>query len=213
MKIYDIYTKWIKLYNDASINMKHAKSFGDGILIEIAAQHPLQDGLLPNHEFKTRLDAGIELYKFLKQNNNVKIYVPGSKHQENGTIDLISLSESGLKYLINHGIPEQDIFANDANNEFMPYNGVYNSSDECFVSCELFKKHNFQELHLICSQNQIMRKILCYIKCGYLPIIHSVYCEKMYHNPIDEIFKNIPKLLKDDMIFEEQIKSKRRPIE
>ncbi|MBQ9769687.1 MAG: hypothetical protein IJW27_05730 [Clostridia bacterium] len=33
------------------------------ILIEVAAQHPLKDGLYPDEEFTARLDRAIELYK------------------------------------------------------------------------------------------------------------------------------------------------------
>lgn len=207
--IKDMYQKWQKLYNAALSNMQKAKGMGNAVLIEIAAQHPLKDGMFPDVEFKARLDAGIELYNKLS-GRPVKIYVPGSRHVYNGIEDIISLSESGKRYLMQHNIPEIDIFADDANIEFMSDKGVYNSTDECFVAVSLFKKHNFQELYSVCSSGQMLRKMLCYIKFGCVPNFYTVSCEKMYHNPIDEIFKYIPKVLKEDETFEENIKNTRR---
>ena len=88
--------------------------------------------------------------------------------------------------------------------------GVYNSTDECYVSCKLFEKYNFKELHLVCSPNQMMRKMLCYIDFGYFPNIHTASYEKMYHNPINEIFECIPKVLENNQKAQDETRNARR---
>lgn len=137
-------------------------------------------------------------------------YIPGSRHQENGKADEVSLSTAGKNYLISQGIPAENIFADDANNEIMGERGVYNSTDECFVSCKLFEKHHFQYLHLVCSPNQMMRKMLCYINLGYFPNIHTAATNNMYHNPINEIFECIPKVLTNNQTAEDITRNSRR---
>ena len=201
---------WLDKYEKALSAMKAVQNSGNGVLIEVAAQHPLKEGKYPAEEFQTRLDLGIKLYRELSDKENVKFYIPGSKHQENGKADLVSLSEAGKNYLISKGIPPQNIYADDANYEIMGEKGVYNSTDECYVSCKLFEKHNFKELHLVCSPNQMMRKMLCYIDFGYFPNIHTASYEKMYHNPINEIFECIPKVLENNQKAQDETRNARR---
>lgn len=76
-------------------------------------------------------------------------------------------------------------------------NGVYNSSDECFVASKIYDEIGAGELHCVCSSAQMMRKILSYIYFGYVPYMHTVSCDNMYHDYIDEIFVNIPILPND----------------
>ena len=201
---------WLDKYTKALSAMETSAKTGKDILIEVAAQHPLKDGRYPAEEFQTRLDLGIKLYKELSGKENVKFYIPGSRHQENGKADLVSLSEAGKNYLVSQGIPPENIFADDANNEIMGEKGVYNSTDECYVSCKLFEKYNFKELHLVCSPNQMMRKMLCYIDFGYFPNIHTASYEKMYHNPINEIFECIPKVLENNQKAQDETRNARR---
>lgn len=211
------YQIWMERYNIAKKNIMSAKEKSD-ILIEVAAQHPLIDGKYPNDEFKKRLDLSMELYyKYKKNGKIVKIYVPGSIHQKDGIADLISLSESGFNYLVEHKIPKTDIYADEANKMYKGSEGVYNSSDECFVATQLFFCNNFGELHCVCSSAQIMRKALSYIQFGVLPYMHSITCEEMYHNYIDEIFEKIPVLLQDgnglqgDSLIADKIRKSRNP--
>ena len=166
--------------------------------------------MYPAEEFQIRLDLGFKLYNELADKEIVKFYIPGSRHQENGKADLVSLSEAGKNYLISKGIPAENIFADDANFEIMGEKGVYNSTDECYVSCKLFEKYNFKELHLVCSPNQMMRKMLCYIDFGYFPNIHTASYEKMYHNPINEIFECIPKVLENNQKAQDETRNARR---
>ena len=201
---------WLDKYEKALSAMETAGKSGEGVLIEVAAQHPLKEGKYPAEEFQKRLDLGVKLYKELSNTENVKFYIPGSKHQENGKADLVSLSEAGKNYLISQGIPQGNIFADDANDEIMGEKGVYNSTDECYVSCKLFEKYHFKELHLVCSPNQMMRKMLCYIDFGYFPNIHTASYDKMYHNPINEIFECIPKVLENDQKAQDETRNARR---
>ena len=201
---------WLDKYEKALSAMETARKSGNGVLIEVAAQHPLKEGKYPAEEFQARLDLGIQLYNELSNKENVKFYVPGSRHQENGKADLVSLSEAGKNYLISKGVSPENIFADNANYEIMGEKGVYNLTDECFVSCKLFEKHNFKELHLVCSPNQMMRKMLCYIDFGYFPNIHTASCDKMYHNPINEIFECIPKVLENDQKAQDETRNARR---
>lgn len=201
---------WLDKYTAALETMEKSKTTGSGILIEIAAQHPLKDGMYPAGEFQARLNLGLKLYNEFANKDIVKFYIPGSKHQENGKADLVSLSEAGKNYLIDKGVPAENIFADDANSEIMGEKGVYNSTDECYVSCKLFKKYNFKELHLVCSPNQMMRKMLCYIDFGCFPNIHTASYEKMYHNPINEIFECIPKVLENNQKAQDETRNARR---
>jgi len=207
---FSLHSAWLDKYAKALSAMKKAKKTGTGILIEIAAQHPLKNGMYPAEEFQTRLDLGLKLYAELAAKEKVAFYVPGSRHQENGKADIVSLAAAGKNYLLSKGVHEENIYADDANLEFMGDKGVYNSTDECYVSCKLFKKYDFKELHLVCSPNQMMRKMLCYINFGYFPYIHTAPCAEMYHNPINEIFECIPKVLENDQKFENEIRNSRR---
>lgn len=62
--------------------MMNFRQSGVGMLMEIAAQHPLKDRLYLAEELQARLDLGIKLYKEFSPSENVKFYIPGLKHQE-----------------------------------------------------------------------------------------------------------------------------------
>lgn len=194
----DAYSRWCSLLSIASENMRKASINGDGILLEAAAQHPLVDGLSPNEEFSARLDAALARYNEEKRTGNItKIYVPGSRHMMNGIEDSVSLSEAGLNYLVNHGVDPVDIYGESMNEKYKGSAGVYNSSDECYVSSKIFSDCGFSRLVCYCSPAQIARKALSYIQFGVLPEMCSVPCEKMFHNYVDEVFKYIPALIND----------------
>ncbi len=213
----DNYQIWIEKYNIAKKNTENAKK-NKSVIIEVAAQHPLIDGLYPNEEFRKRLDLAIELYdKFRNNGKVVKIYVPGSIHKYNGINDLVSLSESGKRYLIKNNIDENCIYGEEENIKYKENEGVYNSSDECYVASRIFKDNNFGEIHCVCSSIQLMRKALSYIQFGLIPYMHSVTCDEMFHNYIDEAFINIPILLEDNEGLQgksakaEELRKERRP--
>lgn len=194
----ELYIKWQGLYKKAKNNMHLAKE-KSGVLIEVAAQHPLINGEKPNEEFEKRLLLAIQLFnEETAKGKDVYIYVPGSIHMDNGVVDKVSLSGAGKHFLIEHGISEKNIFADDMNDKYKGEAGVYNSTDECYVACKIFEDMNFGEIHCVCSSGQMMRKMLSYIRFGYVPYMHTVSCDEMYHDYIDEIFKYIPILLEDE---------------
>lgn len=161
------------------------------VLIEVAAQHPLIDGK-PGEEFEHRLKKGIQIYNDEKRKgNNPIIYIPGSLHsvKKNGEweTDKKALSESGRIYLIENGIPEENIRANESNERFKG-DGVYNSGDECLVATLIAKDEEIDRIVSIASPVQISRKALFYLEYGYLPEMHGVGLDKTYHNYIGEVF-------------------------
>lgn len=175
------------------------------VLIEIAAQHPLKDGEFPDTEFAARLDRGIEIYeKRKKAGFEVEIYVPGSVHLDpDGIPDLCSLSEAGLNYLKEKGIPEDILHGDDlvlryASLRELP--GCYNTGDECDLASRYFlePQNKFGTLISVCSPNQVMRKTLFYLDHEILPQVVSVPVDRMFHNFIHEIYDSVPNILMDD---------------
>lgn len=191
------YNHWRELYAAAEKNTMDRLG-NQGVLIEVAAQHPLMEDGRPNEEFEKRLRLGKDIYdKERAKGIPVKIYVPGSLHQDNGVVDEISLSSAGVAFLTELGVAKEDLYGENANMQFKGNQGVYNSSDECYVAVKLFESLNYGRLHCVCSSAQMMRKALSYIQFGILPYFHTVTTDQMYHNYIDEIFKSIPSLIDD----------------
>lgn len=183
-----------------------------GILIEVSAQHPLVNGQEPNEEYKTRLDKAIELYYLMKKDNReVKLYTTGSRHTYNGVADKVSLSIAGKQYLCKMGINPLDVCAEEVEYKYMKESGIYCSEDECKAAYKLFCVINYQRLICICSPAQLMRKYLYYIKLGIAPDMISVPCENMFHDPIEEIFVNIPKVIYNNTSEIEKIRKDRIP--
>lgn len=183
-----------------------------GTLIEVSAQHPLINGQEPNGEYKARLDKAIELYYLMKKDNReVKLYTTGSRHTYNGVTDTISLSAAGRRYLCEQEINPLDIYAEEVEHKYMQKIGIYCSEDECKATYKLFCDTNYQRLICVCSPTQLMRKYLYYIKLGVAPDMVSVPCENMFHDPIEETFVNIPKVIYNDMHGIEKVRKDRIP--
>lgn len=200
------YKLWLEKFNKAKafMNERNNKSSTKRILIEVAAQHPLVDGLKPNEEFESRLRYGIELYKKETLNgNHVEFYVPGSLHQYNGVADKIELCEAGQNYLVSQGIPVSAIHGKDLNIKYKGDDGVYNSADECFVASKYFTNNDFNYLFSVVSPAQMYRKTLFYIEFGVLPLNFSAPTLNSFHNYIDEMFLHIPNVLFDDHSWQE----------
>ena len=179
---------WIDKQNNLIKDIRSNK-----VLIEIAAIHPLINGDKPSEEFISRLDKGIELYHKEKENGNeVIIYVPGSTHfiMKDGVkqVDLIPLAEAGKNYLLEHGIPEKDIRANDANIKYQGKRGTYNSGDECLVACKIFNDENCGRLISLVSPGQAFRKAIFYIEFGVYPEMYVIPLDKTAHNYVGETF-------------------------
>lgn len=193
----DRFDFWKKLQHIAINNMNEHKRSGFNVLIEVAAQHPLNANMTPGPEFSVRLDMAMEVYWGIRRKNEeARIYVPGSRHMLNGIADRISLSEAGKKYLCLKGIPENDIFADEANERFRK-EGVYNSSDECYVASRLFDEGKFKMLYSVCAPHQIMRKALSYIRFGYIPQFVTASTYGYSYMYVDEM-TNISEVFNDD---------------
>lgn len=179
---------WNKKQHEIKANKESKK-----VLIEVAAMHPLKDGDKPSEEFESRLVKGMELYyKEIEAGNHPIIYVPGSTHyiMKDGEkqVDLIPLAEAGKRYLIEHGIPEEDIRANDANIKYQGERGTYNSGDECLVASKIFKDEDCSRLISVVSPVQAFRKALFYNEFGVNPEIYTVPLDKTAHNYVGETF-------------------------
>lgn len=111
----ELYARWRRMADEARENMGIARR-NLGILIEVAAQHPLHGGTKPGVEFRSRLDMAVERYYREREiEQQVKIYVPGSRRDG----DEISLSAAGSRYLEDNRIPISDIYGDDANERIM----------------------------------------------------------------------------------------------
>ncbi len=199
---YYAYTNYKKKEAKAFENMLKAKD-NNGILIEVAAQHPLIEGRFPNEEFKRRLDRAFDLYqKLCGQNEDVKIYVPGDVHYD----DKISLSLAGVNYLKEKGIATRDLYGQEKNDEYSE-DGVYNSSDECYVAAKIFFDEKMKELYCVCSPAQLERKALSYIRFACLPHFIAVDVDDMYHSYVDEAFFKIPTMLNERSFRQEMDKT------
>ena len=171
----------------------------NGVLIEVAAQHPLEADGTPGVEFARRLDMGYKLYsEYQEKNIRCKLYVPGSLHMYNSVVDKVSLSESGQKYLIEKGVPSEDIYGEEQNMEYRGMDGVYNSADECFVASKIWKNEGFSELICVCSPVQSMRKTAHYIAFGVFPSVLTCPSPELFHNYVYEMFTALPYVLYED---------------
>lgn len=196
--------EWAELYHKAKTNMETCKYYED-ILIEVAAQHPLMPDGSPGMEFKARLNAAINLYHQLtSEGKKVRIYVPGSIHSFNGRSDSISLSQAGKTYLLSNQIPEEHLLGDEQNRKYKGEDGVYNSADECFVASKIFFDGNYKQVYCICSPNQMTRKQLFYVAFGVVPMLVTVPCDELMHDPIYEIFEAVPDVIMYDHTWQEK---------
>ncbi len=195
---------WYEKEKIAKANMKKRKR-KKNILIEVAAQHPLEDGLYPGAEFSKRLDFAIGLYdEYRGLGFGVKIFVPGSVHLDfDGVADEVSLSKAGCTYLEEKGIPTENILGEHYNSLYddrRNHKGVYNTADECYVASKIFfeEENDFCQLFSVCSPNQLMRKTLFYAEFGIVPQVFTVPSTNLYHNFFHELLVSVPYILEED---------------
>ncbi len=186
---------WERKYAVARSFMELRRSI-PASLIEVAAQHPLIEGEIPNEEFTKRLLLGKRLYEEESgAGKRVEIYLPGSRHVHKGVADKISLSEAGARFLLKQGVPGDVIRGDDLNNKYKGEKGVYNSADECFVASSYYKNGPFGMLLSVLSPAQVFRKTLHYIEFGVIPLNYTAPTLDTFHNYIGEIFEAIPYVL------------------
>ncbi|MFG2936583.1 hypothetical protein [Streptomyces sp. NPDC048282] len=197
-KTTDARTAWDEKLHQAQALMA-ARRGRPSALIEVAAQHPLVDGVRPNEEFEARLDRAHELYaQLIADGLSVEMYVPGSRHMFRGITDKISLSQAGSHYLITCGIPAAHIRGEDLNHRYKGADGCYNSADECFVTASHFKDGAFGTLLAVLSPGQLHRKMLHYIQFGVLPLPYTAPTLASFHNYVHEAFVELPHVLFED---------------
>lgn len=192
---------WKEKLEEAKTHTNEARcdNVRSGILIEVAAQHPLKNDGTPGEEFAKRLDMGYDLYcKNKKGKMRCKVYVPGSLHMYNGVQDKVSLSEAGRIYLINKGVSPEDLYGEDKNIRYRGSDGVYNSADECFVASQIWNDEKFSELITVCSPMQSMRKTAHYIAFGVFPSVFTCPSQELFHDYVYEMFTALPYVLYED---------------
>ena len=169
-------------------------------LVEIAAQHPLRDGVQPNLEFLERLNRGVEIVqRLLADGWTVEVYVPGSRHRgADGAPDRISLSAAGTEYLRPLLTGAVLLHGEDLNQRYKAQDGVYGSADECFVTAQFYRDGGFEGLHAVVSPQQLPRKMLHYLAFGVEPMLHTAPVANPFHNIIEELFVDIPRVLHTD---------------
>lgn len=172
-------------------------------LIEVAAQHPLIDGIYPDPEFTTRLQRGAELYHAsLGAGRAAEIYVPGSRFMDSGIEDKVTLSTAGGRYLVEHGIPAAAVRGDDLNERYKgpnaPQPGVYCSADECFVAARYWTDAGFGRLLSVASAGQLLRKMLHFVDFGVYPLMYSAPTLEAAHDPVYEALVMIPDVLFED---------------
>lgn len=193
---------WTNKRLQAQEFMKQRQDYSK-VLIEVAAQHPLVQGRYPNEEFQKRLDMAILLSQEIGS-QEVWFYVPGSRHKYNDITDEISLSEAGKNYLLEHGIDENHIYADEANIKYKGEQGVYNSADECYVASCIMKDDYFGRLICVCSPYQAMRKSFYYMEFGIIPECYGVPAKAMFHDPVSEYFGSLHHTVIEDHSWQDE---------
>lgn len=215
-KLGKIQAAWRARYETAQALMEQRKT-NPRTLVEIAAQHPLENGIKPNEEFRSRLERGKYLFEEYAIRGHAEIYVPGSRHVFLGQADQISLSNAGRAYLVQHGVPSDAIRGEDLNQRYKGTDGVYCSADECFVAASYFKDADFGTLVSVVSPGQMIRKTLHYIQFGVIPLNFTAPVLNGFHDYLDELFEMIPRILTTDSTLQgysdeaRQLRAERKP--
>lgn len=194
----ELLSKWQekeRIAKDTMIKRECANS--GALLIECAAQHPLDEYGRPGLEFRSRLLKAFELYeRYREEGWDVTIYVPGSRHQKDGIVDPVSLSEAGVKYLEKLGVASRDLLGDDMNYKYEGDRGVYCSADECYVASQIFLDGKYQRMFSVCAPAQTVRKELYYTLNGIAPTIVSAGLESpvlsLSHSGAWEAIMNLP---------------------
>lgn len=133
-------------------------------LIVAHAQHPIENGIYPGNDFRARLDmAALTFRQPAEHSSQTLLYVPGSLHRG----DSVSLSEAGVDYLRDQGIPRDVLRGAEWNTLFRNEKGVYCTADEVEVAVrgltEIAKsKETGRRVVAVCALGQAARLKLHY---------------------------------------------------
>ena len=175
------------------------RAAGTDVLIEVGAQHPLDQGVRPGSEFRSRLDEAHSLFLKFSTEQTVELYIPGSRHSTMGVADDITLSTAGVQYLMDRGVPGTSLHGDDLNDYYMGADGVYCSADECFVAAQYFTDNpRFGTLLSVVCPFQLTRKTLHYIHFGVVPTFIPVIASPDFHDATSEATEAIPYVLITD---------------
>lgn len=196
-----LYQEWSMYYECACRHMEVCLEREGPTLLEVSAQHPLIDGLYPGEEFVRRLQMAKNIVchtsLFVEDDDrSIYIYVPGSRRKCDGAEDKVSLSEAGVAWLKdNLPVWAQDkIIGGDEKNTYLTDGeDTFNGEDECYATTVLFNQLMASRLFCVCSQGQMMRKLLCYIRFEYYPDCFTV--QGTFHKPTWEAIYGILDLL------------------
>ncbi|MFT4215175.1 MAG: hypothetical protein QM622_10430 [Microbacterium sp.] len=191
--------EWWRQQADSARHQMRSTVASRRVLIEVAAQHPLKDGLSPGAEFQARLDRAVELVLYYATRGwTVEVYVPGSRHRSNGVADKVSLSHAGTEYLKPLLPADVSLHGDDLNDIYLGETGVYGSADECFVTASYFKDGQFEQVIVVLSPQQLARKLLHYLAFGIEPLLHTAPVSEPFHDIVTELMFSVPEVLDVD---------------
>jgi hypothetical protein len=167
--------EWWDQQRKAALSLMAERTNQPEHLIVVTAQHPLEEGVKPNAEFRARLDAAIlQISELASSGAVMHVYVPGSVHMDKGVVDKVSLASAGTTYLKSH--IDQNVAVNviihgdNLNTLYKGNEGVYNGGDEAFVTASFFKDNDsLGSMTVFCSPGQAHRWELQSIANGVLP--------------------------------------------
>ncbi len=137
---------------------------GNEAIIHIKGQHRLYPDGTPGPELKLRLQKALKVGADLKDRGLKVTYVTsGAVHAGCGTV---ALADSAAKWLIDHGVDPDSI---------VRHVELKNGNSEDYLVANMMDANEaISELHVVCSNNQQIRTMLCFAERGWIPNLHPV---------------------------------------
>lgn len=125
------------------------------VLIAVAAQHPLQDGITPGPGYRLRLERALKIYEGVK----AKIVICGSLHRG----DKIPLWQAGMNYLLERGVPKTDLIV-------LP--DAYNCMEECLAFGQYYRTAKQATLlEVVEPRHKALRNKIAFLwMAGWVPL-------------------------------------------
>lgn len=133
-------------------------------IVHVKAQHMLYADGTPGPEYETRLAEALHVGKELVARGMKVIYVTsGAVH---AGCDTVTLAEAGRRWLVDRGVDPEEITMHTT---------LKNGNDEDYQVAEMVETdREISEIHVICSNGQMMRSMLCFMSKGWTPFFHPV---------------------------------------